>query len=127
MAERQFRSILIGAQQCQILMDLVKRHRSCEFDALYDELDAATLIPDSQIPDDVVAMDDRVTFIDTRTGVQSTCRIVYPHQVADTKDGISVLAPVGAALIGLRVGQTISWALPGGREVHLKVIKVETE
>lgn len=60
-------------------------------------------------------MNSRVTFVDAATGAPSTLVLVYPHD-ANAADGrLSVFAPMGAALLGLAVGQSITPGLPRGR------------
>ncbi|WP_312837404.1 GreA/GreB family elongation factor, partial [Atlantibacter hermannii] len=49
---------------------------------------------------------------------------VYPAQMRDSAEELSVMAPVGAALLGLRVGSTIHWTLPNGNETHLEVLEL---
>jgi regulator of nucleoside diphosphate kinase len=49
---------------------------------------------------------------------------MYPHQLGQSNDAVSVLAPVGAALLGLRMGETIEWPLPNGRLRKLKVVSL---
>ena len=51
--------------------------------------------------------------------------LVYPANMTDSSTQLSVMAPVGAALLGLRVGDTIHWELPGGTSTHLEVIELE--
>ncbi len=48
--------------------------------------------------------------------------LVFPSQVTDSASQLSVLAPVGAALLGLKVGSTIHWELPGGASTHPEVL-----
>lgn len=78
---------------------------------LEEELDRAQVVPTDQVPKDTVAMHSRVTFEDLDTGKEQTVTLVYPHEANLEDHRISILAPVGAALIGLRVGQTIDWPM----------------
>lgn len=57
----------------------------------------------------------------------SRCTLVYPHQADASQQRISVLAPVGAALIGLSEGATIAWPVPSGKLRTLEVVSVEQE
>jgi regulator of nucleoside diphosphate kinase len=50
--------------------------------------------------------------------------LCYPHQMAGREDGISIVAPIGSALLGLEVGQTIDWRLPDGKHSHVRIIEV---
>lgn len=94
---------------------------------LQTELDRATVVPDDQLPEGVVSMNSTVTFMDLNTNKTNKVTLVYPYDANIAENKISVLAPVGAALIGLRVGQTIKWPLPGGKEKELKVVSVTRE
>ncbi len=94
-------------------------------DALDAELDRAVQVPDEEVPPDVVTMNSRVVFEEVASGVRREVVLVYPSH-ADVREGrLSVLAPIGAALIGLSTGQEIDWTLPDGREVALRILSVE--
>ncbi len=79
------------------------------------ELDRAIVVSSEAVPRDVVTMNSHVRYVDEATGERRSVKIVYPDD-ADARHGkISVLAPVGAALLGLSLGQSIEWEFPGGR------------
>ncbi|MEQ8861258.1 MAG: nucleoside diphosphate kinase regulator [Pseudomonadales bacterium] len=117
----QTRSVLVCERDYARLLSLVTKSEQEAVELLYDELDAATVIPDAELPADVVAMGSIVTFRDTDTGEESTVELVYPAHADAARRRISILAPVGAALIGLRVGEQIAWPLPNGRDRNLEV------
>lgn len=95
-----------------------------KFAKLESELARATVVPREQIPNDVVTMDSRVVFENEKTGEQREITLVYP-QNADIKAGkVSVLVPIGTALLGLRVGQSIDWDLPSGEKERYRIIAV---
>ena len=82
---------------------------------LQEELDRAEIVEQTEVPPDVVTMNSRVVIEEVDTGEQRAVTLVYPGH-ADVETGrLSILAPVGAALLGLRAGQSIDWPLPGGR------------
>jgi regulator of nucleoside diphosphate kinase len=91
---------------------------------LRNELDQATVVPSEKIPSDVVTMNSRVSFQELDTGEKSEITLVYPSDADINRRRISILAPVGAALIGLRVGDEIEWPLPSGRTRTYKIISV---
>ena len=66
------------------------------------------------IPPAVVTMYSLVRYRDEHTGVAREVQIVYPEEADFARGKISVLAPVGAALLGLAAGQSIDWPFPGG-------------
>lgn len=91
--------------------------------ALEAELARAEIRQASDVPADVVRMNSTVICEDETSGVRHDVRLVYPGEGSSDGD-VSILAPVGAALLGLRAGQTIEWPLPGGRTTRLRVTSV---
>lgn len=91
--------------------------------ALEAELARAEIRQASDVPADVVKMNSTVICEDETSGVRHDVRLVYPGEWSSDGD-VSILAPVGAALLGLRAGQTIEWPLPGGRTTRLRVTSV---
>lgn len=82
--------------------------------ALECEIKLATLTSAKDIPKDVVTMHSRVGLKDLDTGEDVYYTLVYPVE-ADLSEGmISVLAPVGTAILGYRVGDIVEWVVPGG-------------
>ncbi|UOF01150.1 nucleoside diphosphate kinase regulator [Bdellovibrio reynosensis] len=92
---------------------------------LQEELSRASVVPNEVLPADVVAMNSKVSFQDIDSGKELSVTLVYPHEANINENKVSVLAPVGSALIGLRVGQVINWPLPNGKEKRLKVVSVQ--
>ncbi|ACG71782.1 GreA/GreB family elongation factor [Anaeromyxobacter sp. K] len=121
--------IYVSETDHERLRALVEQHQegrdAAAAERLDAELDRAVRVPDGQVPADVVAMNSRVVYEDGATGRLREVTLVYPT-AADLREGrLSVLAPVGAALLGLSTGQSISWTLPDGREVELRVRSVQ--
>jgi regulator of nucleoside diphosphate kinase len=92
-------------------------------DALRHELDRATIIEPAEMPPGVVTMNSRVRFVDDSSGSEFELTLVYP-EASGQPGTVSVLAPVGSALLGLAVGQSISWQVPGGRRLQLRILEV---
>lgn len=92
---------------------------------LAEELNRATIVQPSELPNDVIAMNTQTRFIDLSTNKETVVTLVYPHDAKLEDNKISILAPVGSALIGLRVGQVINWPMPNGKEKRLKVVSVK--
>lgn len=90
---------------------------------LESELLRAELREPDRIPPDVVTMNSEVVCVDDTTGVQRILSLVYPKD-GGREGSVSVLAPVGAALLGLSTGQSIDWPMPGGRQARLRVSEV---
>lgn len=90
---------------------------------LLDELERAQLVDAAKVPADVVRMGSTVTF-KSDDGHVRTLKLVYPAEESVDAHRISVMTPVGAALIGLAVGQSISWTARDGKHHRLTVTKV---
>lgn len=91
---------------------------------LEDELSRAVLVPSDQVPANVVKMYSRVTYVDESNGATRDVDLVYPEEADSSTGKISVLSPVGSALLGLEVGQTIEWLFPNQQSRLLRVINV---
>lgn len=91
---------------------------------LEEELARAVVVESKDIPPDVVTMNSRVRVFDENEGRELVLTLVYPS-LADADAGrISVLAPVGSALLGLSVGQSIDWPMPEGRTKTLQILEI---
>ncbi len=90
---------------------------------LRDELNRATIVGPDEISPDCVTMNSTVEFVNDQAGKAYQLTLVYPDQ-AGAQGTVSVFAPVGSALLGLRVGQSIRWQVPGGRQLQLRVVAV---
>jgi regulator of nucleoside diphosphate kinase len=88
------------------------------------EMERATLLEPELIPADVVTMHSRVRFKLKSSGKEFEKTLCYPQELATSSDGISVFAPVGAALLGLAVGQHIDWPMPGGQMDQVEIIEL---
>ena len=93
-------------------------------EALADELSRAITVSPQEVRPDVVTMNSAVLFRDDTTGEASTITLVYPHDADVNASKISVLAPVGSALLGLSVGQVIDWPMPNAQTRRLRLVAV---
>ena len=91
---------------------------------LEQELSRARWVDAEAIAPDVVTMNSRVVCEDESSGERHELELVYPHEADVDRRRVSVLAPVGAALLGLAVGSSIEWPLPGGRTTRVRVLAV---
>jgi regulator of nucleoside diphosphate kinase len=91
---------------------------------LAGELDRAIVVGREELPADVVTMHSSVTFEDIRNRIVREVMLVYPSAADAAAGKLSVLAPIGAALLGLRVGDTIEWPLPNDRTAKIKILSV---
>ncbi len=81
---------------------------------LEEELKRAVLVEPQDIPADVVTMNSRIRLKDLEAGDEMTIQLVFPKDADSKQDRISVLAPVGTAIIGFKVGDVIDWEIPSG-------------
>lgn len=91
-------------------------------ETLEEELDNAEIVEPDALPADVVTMNSEVKLKDLDSKEVLVYRLIFPHQPR-TGNTISVLAPIGTALLGYRVGDVIEWPVPKGIR-RLKVLKV---
>lgn len=94
----------------------------CEY--LREELDRALVLPAEKWRPDIVSLDSQVEFRDEQTGKVQEIILVYPLDADIARRRVSVLTPVGAALLGLSVNQTISFRTRIGERRELTVLKV---
>ncbi len=91
------------------------------FRKLREELDRAVVIDPAAFPDGVVTMDSTVVFEDLATGEIKEYAITFPEHADVDRKRISILAPIGTAFIGCRVGDSVKWPTPGGiRELKIR-------
>lgn len=107
------------------LLDALPESRAAEFDSLRTELERARVIAADAIPETVVTMNAEVHCVDESSGREHFITLVYPSEADADKGRISVLAPLGSALIGLSVGQSIDWQVKDGRLLRLRVLNVK--
>jgi regulator of nucleoside diphosphate kinase len=106
------------------LLALVDAYPGQRFEKLEGELLRAHVVAPREIPHDVVTMNSRVVFENQATGERREVTLVYPGGADIDSGKISVLTPVGTALLGLRVGQSIEWELPGGARQRYRIAAV---
>lgn len=94
---------------------------SIHLESLLEELDRAHIVLPKDIPADVVTMNSRVRLLDMSKGEELNYTLVFPRDADAATGKISILAPVGTALLGYRVGDMIEWPVPIGT----KTIKIE--
>jgi regulator of nucleoside diphosphate kinase len=91
--------------------------------ALAGELRRARVVPRSQLPPDVVTMNSTVRLRDLGTKEEETYTLVYPAEADIEENRLSVLAPVGTALLGYRAGDVVEWPVPAGvRRFRIKEV-----
>lgn len=117
--------LILTQNDFQKITSLIKVSESEIAELLEQEMDRAMVVADDELPEDVVAMNSKVTFKDMDTNKESVAILVYPQDAKIEEGKVSILAPIGAALIGLRVEQFIEWPMPNGKNKRLIVVSVE--
>ncbi|MCR6496781.1 nucleoside diphosphate kinase regulator [Thermomonas sp. S9] len=116
----------IDVERIEELLDQ-PRYRSLDTAPLREELERAELVEPGDMPNDVITMNSTalVQVIDDQQHVREyELTLVYPRDADGNGEKVSILAPVGSALLGLRVGDSIDWPLPGGRSARLHVLSI---
>lgn len=90
---------------------------------LAELMDNADLVPSREVPTDIVTMYSKVVVSDPGGG-QRTLTLCYPSDADPATGAVSVLSPVGSALLGLKVGATAVWATPDGRSESAKLLEI---
>ena len=117
-------SIYLTQNDMDRLLELVEAYPGKRFEHLERELLRAHVVPRDEMPKDVVTMNSRVIFENETTGERREITLVYPGSADIDAGRISILVPIGTALLGLRVGQSIDWALPGGERQRYRIVGV---
>ena len=106
------------------LIDRTRERNSVDreyLNKLEAELDRAEIVDSKDIPADVITMRSRVRLKDLVSGESNTYSLVFPTEADFAEGKISVLAPIGTAILGYSLGDTIEWPVPSG----LRRLKVE--
>ena len=119
--------IHLTVSECDKLSELAfnaqKRHPLAAT-MLQSELDRAELHQDGMLPDQTVAMDSTIEFVDEGNGTHRVVQLVYPHEADISSGRISILTPVGAGLIGMTAGSAVRWPARDGQERVLRIVHV---
>jgi len=96
-----------------------------ELDALIDMVTGeAEIVPGSRIAADIVTVNSRVTFLDQLTATVHTVTVVYPQEFSIDQHRISLLSPVGRALLGRRAGELATVSMPDGTERRIRLLEL---
>ncbi|HEX7060393.1 MAG TPA: nucleoside diphosphate kinase regulator [Woeseiaceae bacterium] len=119
--------IIVSERDAERLEALLEKLPGGSFpgkDALEAELERAELVAPEDVPPDVVTMNSTIRFRVASTDEEFTLRLVYPKDVDESGGTISVLAPVGSALLGLKQGDEIEWPRPGGGKLKVQLVEI---
>jgi regulator of nucleoside diphosphate kinase len=128
----RYPDLVVSSSDAEVLASLVgTRHlpgaETEAANALADALLEARMVPDTRLPEDRVAMNSRVSYREEPDGQRRTVALVHPAQANASAGSISVLSPVGRALLGSKRGSTVAIELPGGRTLAVRVLEVERQ
>lgn len=97
-------------------------------ESLQHELERAHIVEPTDVPRDVVTMNSRVRLRNVETGEETVYTLVFPAEAKIQENKLSVLAPIGTAILGYRVGDTVDWRVPAGtRRVRVEEILYQPE
>ncbi|ARS35464.1 transcription elongation factor GreAB [Pontibacter actiniarum] len=120
-------TIYLTEKDHQRLHSLVQAHRlennPAAVAALSKELKRAKVVPSAEVPVDVVTMNSLVKLKEMNSSTEMEITVVYPKDADLGSRKVSVLAPVGTAILGCRVGDEVSWPSPKGTVVY-QVVEV---
>ena len=120
--------VIISSLDTERLEQLIESLSNMSFpgkDNLEAELARAEIVEPEDIPATVVTMNSTVRFEVDSSHEEFCLTLVYPRNVDASGEKISILAPVGSALLGLRTGQRIDWQGPGDRKLRVRVVGVQ--
>ncbi|MGB0133269.1 nucleoside diphosphate kinase regulator [Dokdonella sp.] len=120
-------AIIISSLDLQRIEELLEQpqYRDAAGTAsLRAELERANVLDPAKMPANVVTMNSTVTVEDESGGGRREISLVYPRDADSAANKVSVMAPVGSAMLGLQVGQSINWQVPGGRALRLRVVDI---
>lgn len=116
-------SIVVTSQDFDRVQEAMVSATGSSVDRLDTELARARIVDPKDIPPNLVTMNSRVTYENMKSRERHTVRLVYPRYANAGESQISVLAPLGSALLGLSEGQEIEWVMPGGIR-RIKILEV---
>jgi regulator of nucleoside diphosphate kinase len=125
-----FRDVLLSARDAEalgLMLGNAPRGRRLEDEAaaaLAEKLSAASIVPPGKLPADVVTMESTVTYVEQPEGGERTVSVVFPAQADAGAGRVSVLSPIGHALLGRAVGSVIDVALLTGRRFAIRIVDV---
>jgi regulator of nucleoside diphosphate kinase len=92
-------------------------------EAMRDMLDTSDVVPSPAVPATVVTMYTQV-LLEENDGTQHQLTLCYPPDANPSRGQVSVLSPIGAAVLGLRVGETARWQAPTGDERSARILSI---
>jgi regulator of nucleoside diphosphate kinase len=113
----------------QRLLKLLQEERFGEYrkspylESLQAELDRAQIVAPKEVPNNVITMNSQVSLVDLESGEEEIYTLVFPEDADLAQGKVSVLAPIGTAMLGYEVGDIFEWEVPAGKR-RLRVEKI---
>lgn len=123
------RNIYITEYDLKRLRDLIADAMSTEYrnspylEQLKEELKRGQVVAPAEVPPDVITMNSRARLLDMEDDEEMEYTLVFPQDAAPAEGKISILAPIGTAMLGYREGDIFSWQVPDGMR-KIKVVKI---
>jgi regulator of nucleoside diphosphate kinase len=114
----------LDADRLESLLGAMPPGANAGHKGLLDELARADIVEPQDMPPGVVTMHSTVRFAIDGTDEQFCLTLAYPKDMDQLSNGISILTPVGTALLGLAVGDAIDWPRPDGQLLQVRLLEV---
>ena len=114
----------LDAERLEMLLETLPQNAFPGRDDLEAELARAEVVDPEEIPPTVVTMNSTVRFRVESSAEEFCLTLVYPKDIDTSGEKISILAPVGSALLGLAQGDEIEWPKPGGGVLRVRIVEV---
>lgn len=118
-------SIFVTTKDVEKLRDLIRDSYYTEYRGsdylkkLGEEIEKASVVPPDQIPSDVITLNSTARLVDQDSKEEMVYSLVFPEDADASQGKISILAPIGTAMLGYKAGDTFEWDTPGGKRVIL--------
>lgn len=119
-SEKDARRLRVLSLSAKLIKDNDQR---VNMQRLVSELERAHILPESELPEDVIIMNSTAELEDMQTGDVFTYTLVFPEFSDPGQGRISIMAPMGIAMLGYRAGDEFEWQMPGGM-MRLRVRRV---
>jgi regulator of nucleoside diphosphate kinase len=116
-------SIYITTKDAEKLRNWLRKARYSEYrgsaylQMLAREIERASIMEPDQIPPDVITLNSTACLVDLETDEETVYTLVFPDEADISQGKISILAPIGTAMLGYKVGDTFEWDTPGGKRL----------
>lgn len=116
-------SIYITTQDAEKLRKLMREayhsdYRGSDYlKKLAGEIEKASVVQPDQIPSNVITLNSTARLVDQQTNEEMIYTLVFPEDADPSQGKISILAPIGTAMLGYKTGDTFEWDTPGGKRI----------